>query len=353
MIGRALDRGTNSRVVVTSSGCVATRACTTRGVAAVGGDGTRAHAVDALVGEGRVRRERAGVVQRDERDLGGGRVRQAEADRRPHRPLVPARECVATFARDRVADVHVQQVVVGAKNRLESQRCGHFTVGRWQAREHTVEIMNRLHWSRAVRDAVLAAYDVLRARSAALVRARGDAPLEHRLRKIDRLVAVGAEHLEPVVLEGRGRRDAPPYDRNVFLGAVDQLDVLRGVGRRDEVQLAAAGGRAPAAPMRGRPRRRPAGALGRPGGRTFAVVENDARGYRMKSLGPAAQKPKQEPCLATVRFRSEWAHARPRLSLKIGKRTIRMSRTDCRVIWATCLNGVAIAGCRLGKRSEG
>ena len=131
---------------------------------------------------------------------------------------------------------------MGAKNRLESQRWGHYTVSRRQAREHTVEIMNRLHWSRAVRDAVLAANDVLRARSAALVRAGGDAPLEHRLRKVDRLVAVRAQHLEPVVFEGRGRREAPPYDRNVFLRAVDQLDVLRGVGRRDEVQLAAAGG---------------------------------------------------------------------------------------------------------------
>ncbi len=211
--------------------------------------------------------------------------------------------------------------------------------------------MNRLHRPRAVRDAVLAANDVLRARSAALVRARGDAPLEHRLRKVDRLVAVRAEHFEPGFVEGRGRGDAPPYDRNVFLRAVDQLDVLRGVGRRDEVQLAAAGGQRQQKQCAAD---RDAGLLACSDDR---VVEG-LLGWRTMHggiemiVGTGGAKTQARTMLGNYAISKQAGTRPPAIVPQNWETMIRMSRTDCRVIWATCLNEARCRWLLPGKRSE-
>src|SRR5678815_609874 len=102
--------------------------------------------------------------------------------------------------------------------------------------------MNSLNGSGAGADQVIPANDVLRARPAAVL-ARGDAAREDRLGEVD-LVVVPAviQQLEARLLDGSGRIHPPAHDGYVLLSAVNQLDVLRGERRRDEVQLATPGG---------------------------------------------------------------------------------------------------------------
>jgi len=189
--------------------------------------------------------------------------------------------------------------------------------------------MNRLNGSRAGGDRILTAHDVLRARSAAVL-AVVDPAREHRLREIDgRVAAVRAEQLEPRLRDGRGCSDPPTHHGNVFLSAVNQLDILRGVRRRDEVQLPTTGdqqdGDEACASGRGARSARSgcemAGyLLSRGVWKTLhGGFGKTLRGSFGDSSGPAAQKPKQEPCLSERGFRCCRAAYPSRLSLKFGK----------------------------------
>src|SRR3954467_6579022 len=102
--------------------------------------------------------------------------------------------------------------------------------------------MNRLDRPDAGADRVIPADDVLCAGTSA-VGARDDAAREHRLREVDRAVAsIRAEELEMRLVHRRRRTNPPAHDGNVFLSAINQLDMLGGVWRRDEVRRPAAGG---------------------------------------------------------------------------------------------------------------
>ena len=172
----------------------------------------------------------------------GRRIGNAHTGRWPQGALELPGELVVPGAADGVRQVDENGVVLEVEERLHRERIGDgFRLGR-RAGQLAIDLVNRPDWTklsgrRALR--VVATHDVLRAAVRA-VAARDDAAGEQRAREVDGLVAIGAEQLEPRLINGGGCLDTPTHDRKVLLRAINQLDILWGEGRRQEMNVAAA-----------------------------------------------------------------------------------------------------------------
>ncbi len=195
--------------------------------------------------------------------------------------------------------------------------------------------MNRLDRPRAPVDLVLAAHDILRARAEAIA-ARNHPAGEQRGRKVDRVVAVGGEHFEPGLRDRGGGIDSPPHDRNVFLFAVNQLDILRGEGGGDEMQLAATGDQHQKGQCAAHREVDSGGSMAGnflSRGHGSKPMHGDERGSEKLT----ARKPQARTMLGS--YAKSRVPERGALAIvpQIWETMIRMSQADCRVFWAICM----------------